>query len=362
MKTIGFVGTAKNTGKTTTALHVLKLVSEAGIVTALTSIGYDGENTDHITGLPKPRYYAAKGMLLATAEPCLGYGSAKLKDPIRTGLRTILGEIIIATVAEPGYVVLAGPNRRMDIQQLLATLESLGVALTMVDGALNRLAALTVADGLVLSTGAAYDERIPELAAHAAAIESLFHYPKYSSEETSHQVSFIAPTGITQQLALGSVLEASAMQAVADWLKSSQGGTCLIPGVFSPQLFQEMLQQLDHHLEGSRFVFQSPLNLLAAGSPEIWQAGFASLKSRGGEVLYQAPLPLYLMTVNPFYPQYLQKTGNYTAAFVDKVALLQRTRQLIQDTPVVDILQPPLPDLLKICEITPDMFSDRPQA
>ena len=54
----------------------------------------------------------------------------------------------------------------------------MGAALTMVDGALNRLAALTLSDGLVLSTGAAYDERIPELAAHAAAVESLFHYPQ----------------------------------------------------------------------------------------------------------------------------------------------------------------------------------------
>ena len=126
MKTIGFVGTAKNTGKTTAALHVLNLVSEAGIVTALTSIGYDGENTDHITGLPKPRYYAEKGMLVATAEPCLRYGSATMTVPVHTGLHTILGEIVIATVAEPGYVVLAGPNRRVDIRFLLNMLDGDG--------------------------------------------------------------------------------------------------------------------------------------------------------------------------------------------------------------------------------------------
>ena len=57
------------------------------------------------------------------------------------------------------------------------------------------------------------------------------------------------------------------------------------------------------------------------------------------------------MTVNPFYPRYLQKTGKYTAAFVDKVILLQSVRQFVQHTSVVDILQPPLPDLLEIIRV-----------
>jgi hypothetical protein len=46
LKTVGFAGTAKNTGKTTTTLAVLEQVRTARIHTALTSIGYDGENQD----------------------------------------------------------------------------------------------------------------------------------------------------------------------------------------------------------------------------------------------------------------------------------------------------------------------------
>jgi len=61
---------------------------------------------------------------------------------------------------------------------------------------------------------------------------------------------------------------------------------------------------------------------------------------------------LHFMTVNPFYPRYLQKTGNYVAEFVDKVELLQAVRSVIQDTLVVDILQPPHPDLLVQCGLS----------
>lgn len=351
MKTIGFVGTAKNTGKTTTALCLLGQANAAGMRTALTSIGFDGESTDHVTGLPKPRYVAQKGMLVATALPCLRAGTAQFTDMVSTGLRTILGEVVLAAVSEPGYVVLAGPNRKTDLQVLLNLLRGLGVELTLVDGALNRLAALTAADGLLLSTGAAYTEDIPALAAHAAAIESLFHYPEVphgQSLDVQH-VTLLSSSGETRQLALGSVLQSEAAREIMDWFADHPAGTCITPGVFDPHLFQEMLFQAAHLAPGSRFVFNSPLSLLAAGNPELWQRCFARLAARGCQVNYLAPVLLYGMTVNPFYPHYLQKTGQYIPAYVDKMDLLQTCRSLIQATPVLDINQPPTPDLLSLC-------------
>lgn len=351
MKTIGFVGTAKNTGKTTTAIHLLEQASAAGICTALTSIGFDGESTDHVTGLPKPRYAAQKGMLVATALPCLRAGTAQFTDVVSTGLRTILGEVVLATVAGPGNVVLAGPNRKTDLQVLLRLLEARGVELTLVDGALNRLAALTAADGILLSTGAAYDENIPALAAHAAAIESLFHYPEFSTGQALdvQRVTLLAPSGETRQLALGSVLQSEAACEIADWLVDHPAGTCITPGVFDPRIFQEMLAGAAAFAPGSRFVFNSPLSLLAAGSPQVWQRCFAHLAAQGCPVNYLAPVQLYGMTVNPFYPRYLQKTGQYIPAYVDKIDLLQTCRSLIHATLVLDIYQPPPPDLSSLC-------------
>ncbi|NTU75981.1 MAG: hypothetical protein HGA86_07660, partial [Anaerolineaceae bacterium] len=91
MRIIGFAGTAKNTGKTTAALTLLELARTAGLTPALTSIGFDGESLDHVTGLPKPRYLLHPGDLLATAETCLAHSSARFEVLQETDIHTILG-------------------------------------------------------------------------------------------------------------------------------------------------------------------------------------------------------------------------------------------------------------------------------
>jgi len=353
MKAIGFVGTAKNTGKTTTALHMLELANAAGMRTALTSIGYDGENTDHVTGLPKPRYFAAPGNTIATALPCLEIGSAKTCIQHSTGLKTILGEIVIATVTEPGTVVLAGPNRRVDVKILLDQLRSFDIDLIYIDGALNRLAAISAADGMVLSTGAAYDERIDIIASHAAAIESLFHFPRFDRAQDASQetVTITKVRGNNIVLDSSSILDESTLRQLSDCLNTSDVSRVWIPGVFSPQLFLNLIESNYQRMSKVDFVFASPVSLLAAGSPTIWSKCFALLMDMGSRVYYKTPLPLYFMTVNPFYPKYLQKTASYTAAYVDNNTLLSTVRSKIQKTPVIDILQPPHPDLLTQCGI-----------
>lgn len=111
MHTIGFAGTAKNTGKTTAALQVLDRAAEAGLCLAVTSIGYDGEQRDHVTGLPKPRYALPAGTLLATAEQTLPV-CGRLEILETSPIRTILGQVVIARMTEPGPAALAGPNTR----------------------------------------------------------------------------------------------------------------------------------------------------------------------------------------------------------------------------------------------------------
>lgn len=353
MKSIGFVGTAKNTGKTTTALHVLAQARAAGLPTALTSIGFDGESLDHITGLPKPRYWVEPGDWVASAQTCLQGSTARFDTILPTGLSTILGEVQLARAASAGYALLAGPNRRVDLQQLLAQIRGLDVAVTLVDGALNRLAALTAADGVVLSTGAAFNEQIAGLATHAAALEGLFHLPEYAAPAAldAGRVALVDAAGRVQYLQGGSVLDGGTARQIADWLAVHPSGTCLTPGVFDPHLFTYLLGQVPN-LQGACFVFGSPLHLLASGSPLDWQISLAEWSARGGRAACLRPARLYFMTVNPFYPHYLQKTGQYTPAYVDKTELLQACRRLIHATPVLDMFQPPLPDVLKLCGLT----------
>ncbi|MHC1783667.1 MAG: hypothetical protein AB9891_13085 [Anaerolineaceae bacterium] len=348
MITIGFAGTAKNTGKTTAALHMLGLVYNAGYGMALTSIGYDGENTDHVTGLPKPRYIGQAGMLIATAEKCLGYGDAQYEEEIRTGIHTLLGEIIVARVSRPGYVVLAGPNRRVDILPLIEILRGLETEIVFLDGALNRLAAMTMAEGIVLSTGAAFTENIDDIAAHAGAMESLFAYPQIPTLPGGlpNVVTWLAGIDEKVELPVGSVMDEAGMRMVSGWLSDGGAGVLVVPGIFEPLLFAAMLKTLPQDLNQKAFAFHSPLHLLATGNPEIWQSNMRMLAERGARIHYMAPVPLTFLTVNPFYPKYLQKTARYVPEFVDKVELLRAVRAVVTHTLVVDVLQPPLPDLL----------------
>ena len=69
IRSLSLIGLSKNVGKTTTTNHLLKtLVGEKYYRSdelALTSLGLDGEATDALTGLPKPRYIPQAGMLLS---------------------------------------------------------------------------------------------------------------------------------------------------------------------------------------------------------------------------------------------------------------------------------------------------------
>ena len=76
-KAIGILGTAKNTGKTTTFNFLLEWSNLESIKVGLTSIGYDGEDIDNITGLPKPRIFVQKDNTIATAEQCLFWKGKK---------------------------------------------------------------------------------------------------------------------------------------------------------------------------------------------------------------------------------------------------------------------------------------------
>ena len=70
MRVIGIAGTAKNTGKTTTLVASIKFFAENQKM-FITGIGYDGEDFDNLTGLPKPRVFVPEGRLLQA--PCLSW-------------------------------------------------------------------------------------------------------------------------------------------------------------------------------------------------------------------------------------------------------------------------------------------------
>jgi molybdopterin-guanine dinucleotide biosynthesis protein len=352
MRTIGIAGTAKNTGKTTTALEIIQQVRGAGLRHALTSIGYDGEDRDNITGLPKPRYYLPAGSFVATAERCLLASSAGYTIKVNTDVRTILGRIVVAEVKEPGMVIVAGPNRASGLKTILEIFSKLDVDLTIVDGAINRIVPLIQTDGLVLATGAAFDERIAQVARHAQAIYNIFT-PGLSKNGTSagQRISIRMKNGQLIKLETGSLLgEDTALHIFR--LAGQPISDMTIPGACNPHWIERLFHQRASRMNGVRLVLGSPLKLVASGDPLVWSDLLDKGRQGNQCIEYLEKIPLLFMTVNPFYPRYLPELRAYAAATVDKYELLAAVQGAVKNIPVFNIKQPPTPNLLPLLGIS----------
>jgi dethiobiotin synthetase len=172
---IGIAGTAKNTGKTTASIAILQELFKTNISIGLTSIGYDGEDIDNITGLPKPSLFLKKGTTVATSEKCISGCTAQLDIIKTTNISTPLGKIIIAQVVKEGLVVIAGPNKSIELRCVLGLIRQMNCKLIIVDGALNRLAPMIETNGIILATGAARNTDIDVIVQSAYRIDSFIH-------------------------------------------------------------------------------------------------------------------------------------------------------------------------------------------
>src|SRR5207248_4434817 len=174
---LSIIGLSKNVGKTTTTNHLLETsVGEQYYRSAelgLTSLGLDGETTDALTGLPKPRYVPQAGLLVATTTELLLRAESEgtqVERLLQLPGRTALGPVILARILRPGRVIIAGPTLLHDLHNAIDQLGRLGARLSIVDGAINRLgaAAPTITDACIVCTGASA-AATPELVARRTA-------------------------------------------------------------------------------------------------------------------------------------------------------------------------------------------------
>lgn len=319
--TIGVAGTAKNTGKTTTIVALLKKLKEENTrPIGLTGIGYDGESFDNVTGLPKPRIDVFEGMIVAVAERCLKFGRAKIETLLQTGIQTPLGRIVIGRVKEAGKLVLAGPVKGSDLRNTLDCMAGCGADLIFVDGAFGRMAPFSKTDGLILATGASRNSDIAELAIESGHMANLLNRP------------VLPMNGKTARF--GSVLSEESLQAFFSTFAPAD--TMLVEGLLSGRFLRAIAKNKE--LSGKRLLFDSPLKLLLAG--EINQTYEALGEMEQGlnmEIGVQKAVKVISITVNPYYPKYRYATRDYEAAFVDKSALIDAIKSSM-DLPCFNVV------------------------
>lgn len=322
MLTIGIAGTAKNTGKTTTLSALLEEIKkEAARTLALTSIGYDGESFDNVTGLPKPRIHVWPGNIVAIAERCVPFSFATMEPLLKTGIRTPLGMIVLYRVTKPGKVVLAGPNNRRDLRTVLDHLAQQGADLTIVDGALGRIAPMVETDGLLLATGAARYTDIPRLAGECADMLGILDTP------------VCAPRGDTARIV--SVMNRAGFDELLQKLRAAD--TVEVQGIVSERYLAE-LAGLPEDWAGKCLLFADPIKLLLSGEIGSMHRILEQLAGRSICVGVGRAVPPLAVTVNPYYPLYRYNSRDYEPGYVDADELLAQV-SAGTDIPCYDVLR-----------------------
>lgn len=347
--TVGMAGTAKNTGKTTTTRMLLEHFQGLGVSLGITSIGYDGESVDNITGLPKPRIKMVRGDLAAVSESCLGVSSAKLKVLDRMDITTPLGRIVCGRVMKEGLLVVAGPNQSRHLRVIRQWMDGQGAGLVIVDGALNRIAPMVETDGFILCTGASHSTDIDRLALEAHSIGVICNLPgvvEVPGPLTAGGKSILWDReGRIMASLPASLFDPGPLAGISGLFRDSAGFYC--PGVLSKQCLG-ILGDLGT-AEGMMFVFEDPVKVMLSGDVISAHRFVEKALMKGARVGYRRPLPLLAVTVNPFYPNYRYGTHDYKPSFVNGDLLLSRVRATA-GIPVFDVVREGPEGLVQVLE------------
>lgn len=320
---IGIAGTAKNTGKTTTLKAVMERAFSAGLKLGLTSIGYDGEVVDNVTGLPKPRVEVAEGTLAAIAKRCMEAGTARIEVLTETTIRTPLGVIVIGKVVKPGLLVVAGPNKSSELKAVNTLLREYGCELIMVDGALNRLAPMVETDGLLLATGAARTQDINKLAAETYALAQILNLPVCKASGLTFQANSLLTEAMVREL----------LACISPTVQMVQ-----INGLIGAHCFRLLLEEGRELLAGKVLVLPDPIKILVAGEPCGLFRIIKELNKQDILICVKKEVNLVAITINPFFPKYRFESHDYEPSYVDKLELKKAlaAKSLV---PVVNVLE-----------------------
>ncbi len=179
---IAVVGTAKNVGKTVTTRALVRTFTERGATIGLTSIGRDGELADALDGAAKPRLFVRPGMLVATAREVLARSPGC--EIVETLGASALGTIAIVRVLHAAYLEIAGAPTAAGLRAIVARLRAHGAMPAIVDGAIDRIAALAGGDdAIVVATGAESGATVEAVARVAADLVARLRLPAATDDE-----------------------------------------------------------------------------------------------------------------------------------------------------------------------------------
>jgi hypothetical protein len=178
------VGTGKNVGKTVTMRAIYEACVRSGVTPGLTSIGRDGEAVDASDSQAKPRLRLHPGTVIATARDVLPNSPAtELLD--LSPLPTAAGMLVIGRVRTPAAYELVGPPTASGIRAIVGVLLRYA-PFAIVDGAVDRIAALAGGDdAVVVACGAAASATPEDAVDDVRALVARLRVEAYDGREES---------------------------------------------------------------------------------------------------------------------------------------------------------------------------------
>ncbi len=181
---LSIVGLEKNTGKTVCLNYILKRLNELGTHVGVTSIGVDGEQIDSVFATAKPEVVLYEGTHFITSEQhYMKRQTVSILEYVDSH-RTALGPLVTARVLVRGKALLSGAATTGILRTQIEQLGSMGVDLTIVDGALSRLslASPTVTEAMILATGAAVSANVKQLVSKTKFLHNLILLDEVDSD------------------------------------------------------------------------------------------------------------------------------------------------------------------------------------
>jgi len=344
-KVLGILGTSKNTGKTTTASALLEIANKKNLSVGITSIGYDGEDIDNITGLPKPRIFTEKGIFIATTNNCIKAGTAIIEILEGTKFYNALGNIVIGNVIEEGLAVIAGPNKGNELSTILERLKRYGNELILVDGALNRIIPLMKADALILTTGAARSIDNVFLARETQCIYNLFNLPKIdknnllnlTDDKGKKVITLIQKNYSKSFLKTNSLISLSDVQELISKL-NEKSCSIFVPGILTEFALNELIKKNSKLLKNKNIIIPNPTHLLVGSNTiSLTDTLFKMNKLEIGLKVVRT-IPILAITINPFYPLYRYENNRYEKGWVNRNGLYNIIKSMV-NIPVIDIVK-----------------------
>lgn len=345
VSSLALVGLAKNTGKTETLAALLRELESEGRLIGVTSVGRDGEERDVLdVRIEKPRVRLWAGSLVATTDGLLSVSGIPHTVLEHTGVRTPLGDVLIARLRAAGTIEIAGPSAALDVRAVSEAMLGHGAEQVLVDGAIDRRAASSpaVTDGLVMSTGAVLGADIAEVVSRTSDAVELVRLP--TVEEDSAIARTAGGLAVGESVLAGEDGEPVALpprfvltsetEAIGGLLDANPAArSVIVDGALPDSFLRGLLHALGRRRRELAVVVGDSTRVFLSDRGPGWYA------RQGLHLRTLRAIDLKALTVNPVAPQ---------SHRFDSVELRERLAEAIADVPLFDVLHPDYDGVLAV--------------